>query len=704
MILARLLLSNFKNFGEKPVRFAPGINVLQGPNGSGKTTILEGIEFAFYASVAGKTGLEPLIKVGEAVSSVELTFESSEVERPHEYRVVRQLAKGESGASSTQTQLFKDDVEVSSKKAAIDEALLDLLGISHSSYGNSCYIRQGEIRALLEAGKDREREIDRMLGLGVFEDAWRDLRRVQSGLERDVSSANEDLIKAEAEMDNLSSISKDLTQRMEEKVRLEVEVKTAREKLGDLTTLETPAGPAGDLIRLERARSTQSQKIIGMEDQLSQLEDRIEGINDRLLEMESEMLRRRNRIDSLGDERQSLIARIDKVDDESKRAEESSRDMEAEVHRLEAMLEVQNDFISSFSRMEVRGEAKCPLCGSELTKDHARETRRSLNGKVRDLQERIDRKATDIRRLEKVSNSSSSRRDRLRSQLSEVEKELSEAEAENTGLQVSRDEIDADTASLLTRKRELEEELGQEKDVLAEIEKQLSETPGEMGIDEQMADSRAEYLANKRILSRLEEEIPQLMEKLAEQQAKKTQLRDARERHGSLNKKLEQVRDIRWAFNNIGPYARQKLFISVAERARDLFSRIYSTGPISEISLTQDYDVQAVTPSGVKLDSKQMSIGERVMAGLALRIALAQVWQGKTSSDEEKVGAPGFLILDEPTEYLDESNVRTLARTIAGLKALGQIIIVTHDQGLMEEIGKKSEINRIVLTRPRKKG
>ena len=31
------------------------------------------------------------------------------------------------------------------------------------------------------------------------------------------------------------------------------------------------------------------------------------------------------------------------------------------------------------------------------------------------------------------------------------------------------------------------------------------------------------------------------------------------------------------------------------------------------------------------------------------------------------------------------------------------VIIVTHDQGLMEEIGKKSELNRIVLTRARKK-
>jgi DNA repair exonuclease SbcCD ATPase subunit len=307
-----------------------------------------------------------------------------------------------------------------------------------------------------------------------------------------------------------------------------------------------------------------------------------------------------------------------------------------------------------------------------------------------------------MRRLVKSTSSSRSRGERLLSQLEEVEKELSESEAENTGLQVSRDEIDADTGSLIAQKRELEEGLEREKGELVEIDKALSEVPSEMGIDEQMAESRAKYLANRQILERLGEEIPQLMEKLADQQLKKTNLKTAEERHADLSRELEHIRDIRWAFNNIGPYARQKVFSSVAERTRDLFSRIYSKGPISKIALTQDYDVQATTSTGVKLSSKQLSIGERVMAGLALRIALAQVWQAKPSDRKKSAaGSPGFLILDEPTEYLDESNVRTLARTIAGLKTLGQIVIVTHDAGLMEEIGKKSEINKIVLTRSR---
>jgi DNA repair exonuclease SbcCD ATPase subunit len=105
--------------------------------------------------------------------------------------------------------------------------------------------------------------------------------------------------------------------------------------------------------------------------------------------------------------------------------------------------------------------------------------------------------------------------------------------------------------------------------------------------------------------------------------------------------------------------------------------------------------------SGVRLPSKLLSIGERVMAGLALRIALAQIWQESPSTGgSEQPTTPGFFILDEPTEYLDEANVRTLAKTLAGLEALGQILIVTHDRDLMEEIGEASQVHSIVLPSP----
>ncbi len=698
MILSELELSNFKNFREKRVEFTSGINVLQGPNGSGKTTILEGVEFALYGSVGGKTGLEPLIKAGETTASASLAFRVEEGDAPRHYKVFRQMTKGETGTSTTRAYMERDGIEVTTRKATVDDKILDILGIGHGAYGNSCFLRQGEIRALLEAGKEREREIDRMMGLGVFEDAWKDLRKTEAGLEKRVAEAKEKLIRTEAELRNLASVRQDLTERMEEKVLLEAKVKEAESELGDLSDLQIPAGPSGDFVRLEKARAAQIQKVEGLKDQMSQLEDRIEAVNERLLELESELLRRENRIEALKDEQESLATRISKAEEESELGRKAANELSSEISKAEAELQVYDDLIKVFSQMEVRRELRCPICGSELTTEHARETRKSLDSHIRKIQELVEGKRADLRRFRKSEEGTKGRLERLGNQLSEIRGEIAEADAQNSGIRLTKDEMDAETGTLMAQKRELEKEMESEKRLLEELEKQAAGSPGEMAVDEQVAQSRGTYIANKQILERLEGEIPQLVERLAEEQMKKAAFAQAEEEHSRLSQDLEITRDIRWAFNNIGPYARKKMLSTVSKRTRDLFNRIYSGGTIKDISLTQDYDVNAQTESRVQLPSRLLSVGERVIAGLALRIALAQIWHAATAEGTGE--GPGFLILDEPTEYLDESNVRSLAKSIANLHALGQIVIVTHDRELTEEIGRESQINRIVLPGP----
>ena len=697
MILTHLSLQNFKNFQAKDIDLSPGINVLQGPNGSGKTSVLEAIEFGLYGTVAGRAGLEPLVRLGESVASVSLSFTVQEDSQPRNLAVSRQISKGQTGASTAATRLTKDGVEVSNRKAKVDEEILKAVGLSHSSYSNSCYIRQGEIRALLEAGKEREREIDRMIGFGVFEDAWKDLRKAESDLEREVASAKEELIRAKAELENLLSVSSELSERMEEKIRIEGEIREAEKKLGALAVTEAVAGQAGDLIQLERSKAAQAQKVQNLRDQELQLEQKIDSFNDKLLEMEAELRRRENRIDSLRDEHKALLDRISKVDEEITRGRAALQELESEILRLEAELESQKSLITSFAQMEAKGQTVCPICGSELVPEHARETRRALDVRVRELQEAIEKRRTDLRRFEQSDEASKSRAARLRAQLEELGKEISDAEAQNSGVKVTKEEIEAELGSYVQQKRELEKNVESETKLLQDLEKTI---PSTAGPDQALAEAKGRYLANKQILQRLEKEIPVLMERLAEQQMKKAGLKAAEEKHSRLSRELETLRDVRWAFNNIGPYARKKILPSVSDQTRALFSSIYSGGTIRRIELTPDYDVQAETASGAGLSSRALSVGERVVAGLALRIALSHVGQrmpGAEAQEPQAQRAPSFLILDEPTEYLDEANVRALARTIAGLKTVGQIVIVTHDRELMEEIGHQSQINRIVL-------
>jgi len=48
MLIERLVLRNFKRFGDAEIRFRDGINGIIGNNGTGKSSIVEAILFALF--------------------------------------------------------------------------------------------------------------------------------------------------------------------------------------------------------------------------------------------------------------------------------------------------------------------------------------------------------------------------------------------------------------------------------------------------------------------------------------------------------------------------------------------------------------------------------------------------------------------------------------------------------------------------------
>jgi DNA replication and repair protein RecF len=81
MFVKRVRLTNFRNYNNAQVELSPGVNLLHGSNGQGKTNLVEAINcFASLSShrVAGTT---PLIKQGEqtAIISIELAHEDREL-------------------------------------------------------------------------------------------------------------------------------------------------------------------------------------------------------------------------------------------------------------------------------------------------------------------------------------------------------------------------------------------------------------------------------------------------------------------------------------------------------------------------------------------------------------------------------------------------------------------------------------------------
>ncbi|MGZ4199405.1 MAG: DNA replication/repair protein RecF [Thermoleophilia bacterium] len=106
MFVARLRLVNFRSYHDATVDFAPGLNVIVGPNASGKTNLLEGAFFALRATSPRTTREEKAVRWGASFARAEATIGVSDGEDSHALTVAYAPGQGK--------QVRVDGVEVGS--------------------------------------------------------------------------------------------------------------------------------------------------------------------------------------------------------------------------------------------------------------------------------------------------------------------------------------------------------------------------------------------------------------------------------------------------------------------------------------------------------------------------------------------------------------------------------------------------------------
>lgn len=81
MYVKKVRLTNFRNYKSAELELFPGVNLLHGANGQGKTNLIEAINFLGSLSSHRVAGLAPLIKQGEdtAIISLELAHQEREL-------------------------------------------------------------------------------------------------------------------------------------------------------------------------------------------------------------------------------------------------------------------------------------------------------------------------------------------------------------------------------------------------------------------------------------------------------------------------------------------------------------------------------------------------------------------------------------------------------------------------------------------------
>jgi DNA repair exonuclease SbcCD ATPase subunit len=250
MKISEINLRSFRRFRQASISLDEGINVIKGPNESGKSTLVQAILAAFYWKVdATRKEVRDSVTWGEE-DGFTLEMEGEAESQP--FQLVKDF-------SSKRAVLIWGDTETSDQ-AAIEESVKEWLGLgSEVAYRSTAGIRQDEVAVIVAGKKELSESLQRTVtgseeGTGAVE-AASTLNRELTELLRGTRSPAKNpgpIARADEEIQGWQARREELARVVESRVEARRRIEEINAEMDELSgRLETIESLAGD--SLERA-------------------------------------------------------------------------------------------------------------------------------------------------------------------------------------------------------------------------------------------------------------------------------------------------------------------------------------------------------------------------------------------------------------------------------------------------------------------
>lgn len=348
MQIQQLSLRNIRSYGEKEtvIPFSPGITLFEGNIGSGKSTILNAIEFALFG--LGDFDVKHLLRHGAKTGEVALTFEADgEV-----YTVRRFLTKSGRGIKQDTCVLEDTSGKYPYSPREIRVEILDILGFREKPdpkatsriYRYAVYTPQESMKEILNMKDDARLDILRR-AFGIEQYRWV-IENGENILLRSSLNPGKRNIK-----ENLSSkllVEENLKEKMEEKKNLQNEMniqEKEREKLEN--KIQALTKQIDKLVPQKRKFEQLSGEIPALEREYTILKEQFEDFNSSLIGLHQEL----TEIEELEKEFEEIklqYAEYQEKTEEMKKLEPLKKkfeNLEKKKEKIEAKIESQKEKI-----------------------------------------------------------------------------------------------------------------------------------------------------------------------------------------------------------------------------------------------------------------------------------------------------------------------------------------------------------------------
>lgn len=485
MFLKRLDIVGFKSFADSvKLDFEPGITVVVGPNGCGKSNIIDAIRWCLGEMSAKSLRSNMMLDVvfngsgsrpPQNMAEVTLTFDNTDKRLPIDFSEVsitrRIFRSGESEYYINKTQCRLKDIR---------DLFLDT-GMGEDGYSS---MEQGKVEWILQAKPEERRELfEEAAGVSKYrarrEEALRKLDRVELDLSRinDIIAVTQDQIK---KLENAVSRAKTY-----ERLKQELRAMEVADWLAQLDQHRT------ELTRIKSQLESSQQKIEELNTLAHQQNAGISTLRLELTEVEEKLI-----------EANSLVSAVDadiKIGEERlANAKQRELDLHKQKNVLQATIEreevrkvelaVQKD-----AQFKLLGEIKSEESGIEAEYVTSQET---YNFALQHL----DNKKKEIKELRDLILAKARERAHLHQQMGNLASDVTRFESQISNLEKEREKI---LSQMTETKQAFEGAVEQRRS----LEKQMNDFSSSLsGLDTQMkALEERETESQKRLLQKAEE-------------------------------------------------------------------------------------------------------------------------------------------------------------------------------------------------------
>ena len=730
MILESIELKNIRSYDEQKIEFPRGITLFEGDIGSGKSTILMAIEFAFFGtgSQKGDSMLSKKVKNG----SVKLRFEVD----GEKYEVYRELKRTTKAVNQHPTHCYLKigEVENPFSPGELKQEILKILKFNEPAspnaqskiYRYAVFTPQEEMKQILYDSDKRQETIRRAFGVEDYKNARQNAIKVSKTIEnksiryqersKDVPDLEIKLKELEDSMEKNKDIEKENRDKRTNKESEKVKIKKEIEEIGDKSQQKE---------RFEKDKQTKEELLenLEIEDLQKEIEDKKKKIEERKVEIveiggkkrpteiNKEAIEKKiGEIRDIEKTRSELHHSKDEINENKKRIDELRKEIEErkveiveiggkkrpteinkeaiekkidEIKKIESnrstLLHNKSAYSQGISKLKKLG-TKCLFCHQNITKEHSEKlveeqnnALAKINSLLQDSDENIKNILNDVE-IDSVENAVD--------KLLELKQDLIEYERSSDRLSELTNEQEEDKKELSEKEKNKTEKEKRE----FELNKQIDELQEKI---DDFPDYEYEKEEKKKKLDDIDHELDEIKETLGiikgqneNLKKQKDDLEVSIQKSIHWKKKHKELEDYQTWIEQFFIPTTDEIERQVLNSIRHDFNETYRNwfkilidDSSKDSRLDEDF-TPILEQDGEWQDFNYVSGGEKTSIALAYRLSLNNMMRRNSESLKSNL-----LILDEPTDGFSKNH---LSKVRDVLKELGseQIILVSHEREL----------------------